>query len=98
MLFKILIQRATNWKCFKRLALSTLGNYEILATDVDEVVERVLMPNVKLNNSSNVKAGKLDWFKDPLEFNWEEIEWAIYLVHSQKLHQRLNLIVLKLYK
>ena len=32
------------------------------------------MPNVKLNNSSNVKAGKLDWFRDPLEFNWEEIE------------------------
>jgi SAM-dependent methyltransferase len=64
------------------LSLSSMG-YDVLATDLDLIVDGVLKQNIEANetilkrngfNQPRIERKVLDWFQDPKEWSWEVTE------------------------
>lgn len=66
----------------RRLALASNDDNDVLLTDVKKVVDRVLLPNVKMNDYKNTQVGVLDWFTEPEAIDWKAMRFVMNMTEQ----------------
>lgn len=66
----------------RRLALASNDDNEVLLTDVRKIVDRVLLPNVKMSDRKNTQVGVVDWFVEPGAIDWKAIRFVMNMTEQ----------------